>query len=79
MEKLLAHQLTTSQKHFIVAIQLKWLSRTPLGTPVEPDVYIMTAVSSFEGETSPGMGENLISKEDTMEEVKHHLDVNHQS
>lgn len=28
-----------------------WVSKTPLGTPVEPDVYIIIAVSSAFGET----------------------------
>lgn len=46
-----AGKLTASQKHFIVEMQLLCESKTPLGVPVEPDVYIMIAVSSLDGET----------------------------
>uniref|UniRef100_A0A8W7PAM2 Uncharacterized protein n=1 Tax=Anopheles coluzzii TaxID=1518534 RepID=A0A8W7PAM2_ANOCL len=41
--------LRISQKFFIVPIQLACDSRTPLGVPVEPDVYMMMAVSSAAG------------------------------
>ena len=44
-----SNELTTSQNPFIVAIQLLCESKTPFGVPVEPDVYIIIAVSSFDG------------------------------
>lgn len=43
--------LTQSQKHFNVEMQLLWVSWTPLGCPVDPDVYIMIATSFFDGAT----------------------------
>lgn len=36
----------------MVAMQLLCDSKTPFGTPVEPDVYMIIAVSSFDGGTS---------------------------
>lgn len=35
-------------------MQLLCESKTPLGVPVEPEVYMIIAVSSFDGETSSG-------------------------
>lgn len=36
---------TASQKAFSVEMMFSWDRSTPFGTPVEPDVYIMIAVS----------------------------------
>lgn len=41
---------TESEKALTVVTMLRWVSTTPLGTPVEPDVYMMMAVSSGHGE-----------------------------
>lgn len=41
-----------SVNDFSVASMLRWDSTTPFGTPVEPDVYIIMAVSDGVGGTS---------------------------
>ena len=43
--------LTKSKNPFMVVNRLLWVSRTPLGTPVDPEVYIRMARSSFVGGT----------------------------
>jgi hypothetical protein len=50
---------TTSMNPFIVAMQLLCERRTPFGVPVDPDVYIIIAVSSFLGGTQ---ARNFIKK-----------------
>lgn len=42
---------TTSTKPFMVAMQFLWDKQTPLGVPVEPEVYIIIAISSPLGGT----------------------------
>lgn len=36
-------------------MQFLWERSTPFGVPVEPDVYIIIAVSSGDGETPSGI------------------------
>lgn len=43
---------TTSQNDFITEITFVCDKSTPLGTPVDPDVYIMIAVSELFGDDS---------------------------
>ena len=44
--------LTTKWNAFIVVINASWGRITPLGIPVDPEVYIMMAGSSSEGFTA---------------------------
>ena len=43
---------TTSQKPFIVEMRFLWDNNTPFGVPVDPDVYIIIAISSAFGGTA---------------------------
>ena len=43
-------------KHFIVATRFLWVRITPLGVPVDPEVYITMAVSSGVGAQSSMCG-----------------------
>lgn len=43
--------LTQSQKHLSVVMQLLCVNCTPFGYPVEPDVYMIIAMSSRDGAT----------------------------
>ena len=44
-------KLTQSQKHLSVVMQLLCVNCTPFGCPVEPDVYMIIAMSSRDGAT----------------------------
>ena len=43
-------------KHFMVPMRFLWVKMTPLGVPVEPEVYMTIAVSEGVGGEDPTSG-----------------------